>query len=207
MQPRNLLHQLQLQKLPCQYRPWMSACGWKEFASYPVWRISSNYGFLLILGWEPQAPDADTTRQKVLRAKKAKWHRSMKSFLNDSSLPGNKMHQHIPHLFQSSNQLRFQVPRGDQGETERTSERLYPKMSAVKWHLIFWHGPHVAFQYGPGEGRNQEGWDALFNMFVECGENWLQCDLVTQNSDVREHARNGCWALMSKVVTWKQRNM
>ena len=122
----------------------------------------------------------------------------------NSSLVENKMHQHIPILLQNYNQLRFQMPRCDQEEIERTSEQLCPKMSAVKWHHIFPSGPHVAFQYGLGEGRNQEGWDALFNMFVECGENWLQCDLVTQNSDVREHARNGSWGLMSKVVTWKQ---
>ena len=51
-----------------------------------------------------------------------------------------------------------------------------------------------------GPTRDLDGWDNLFNMFVECGEDWMKCDLVTQNKSVREHSRTGSWALMSKVV-------
>ena len=52
-----------------------------------------------------------------------------------------------------------------------------------------------------GPIRDLDGWDSLFNMFVECGEDWMKCDLVTQNKSVREQSRMGSWALMSKVVT------
>ena len=51
-----------------------------------------------------------------------------------------------------------------------------------------------------GPTRDLDGWDNLFNMFVECGEDWMKCDLVTQNKSVREQSRTGSWALMSKVV-------
>ena len=58
------------------------------------------------------------------------------------------------------------------------------------------HKLHAA---GPGP-RDQEAFDALLNMFVESGENWMKCELVTQNKSLREHSRTGSWALMSQVV-------
>lgn len=51
-----------------------------------------------------------------------------------------------------------------------------------------------------GDGRDQAEWDALYNEFITCGENWLKSDLVMKSMAVREHSTKGTWALMSKVV-------
>ena len=51
---------------------------------------------------------------------------------------------------------------------------------------------------GEGGARDQAAWDNLFNKFVECGEDWTKCDLVSKSVSVHEKSQTGTWALMSK---------
>ena len=51
---------------------------------------------------------------------------------------------------------------------------------------------------GAGGARDQAAWDELFNKFIECGEDWTKCDLVTKSVTAHEKAHTGTWALMSK---------
>lgn len=60
--------------------------------------------------------------------------------------------------------------------------------------------PHLGTHHPGGEGgaRDQAAWDDLFNKFIECGENWMNSELVTKSTSVREQSHTGTWALMSK---------
>ena len=72
--------------------------------------------------------------------------------------------------------------------------------STIKYPAGFYNGKLVLWLgqcLGDGT-KNQKDFDELFNMFISCGENWLQSDLVMKSVSTAEHSHCGTWSLMSR---------
>lgn len=48
-------------------------------------------------------------------------------------------------------------------------------------------------------GKDQTQWEALFDIWVDAGENWGKSSLVLQSTSSREHSKTGSWKTMSRT--------
>lgn len=53
-------------------------------------------------------------------------------------------------------------------------------------------------------GKDKFEWGKLFDMWIDCKEDWMKCDLVVETSSQRAKEKLGRWRSMSKVVSCSQ---